>query len=258
MSQALGHIGRKTITFVNHVLTLFAFTYRLISLSFNRSEEGRALVRRAILEQVYFTAVQALPVIIPFALIIGSMLIFQFAKVAGQYDLGKTAVLIIVREIGPFTTAVLVILRSATAVTVEISYMNVLNETEAIELAGIDPMRIICLPRLVGITSAILCLFIVFDVVSIMGGYAIVWMVTDISMGNFLTQIAKAITGSDIAVGIVKAVFFGITITATCLYHGFETKKQVTMIPVKTSKASVECFFFCLVLNVGISILFYV
>ena len=55
-----------------------------------RKREGRMLVRRVILEQVYFTGVQALPVIIPFALIIGSMLIFQFSKVSGQYDLGKT------------------------------------------------------------------------------------------------------------------------------------------------------------------------
>lgn len=258
MTRFLGHIGRKTIIFVDHVLSLFAFSYRLFSLAFDRSKEGRAVVRRAIVEQVYFTAVQALPIIIPFALIIGSMLIFQFAKVAGQYDLGKTAVLIVVREVGPFATAILVILRSATAVTVEISYMHVRNETEAIEFAGIDPMRIICLPRLVGITTAILGLFVVFDVVSILGGYAIVWMVTDISMGNFLMQIAKAFTGSDIAVGIVKALVFGITITVTCLFHGFETKKQITMIPVETSKAAVDCFFFCLVLNVVISILFYI
>lgn len=209
------------------------------------------------MEQVYFTAVQALPTVILFALITGSMLIFQFAKMTGQYDLGKTAVLILVREIGPIMTAILVILRSATAVTIEISYMNVLHEIEAIEMTGIDPFRILGLPRLIGITSAILFLFIVFDIAAILGGYAMVWIVTDIPIGNFLWQIAKAISVSDIAVGIVKALLFGITITVTSLYHGFEAIKQMPTVPIKTSRAAVECYFFCLLFNVWTSLLFY-
>ena len=258
MDQIAGHFGRKTLTSVHRILNLFAFTYRMFTSIITNPKEGRILVRRIALEQVYFTAVQALPVIIPFALIIGSMLIFQFARVSGQYDLGKTAVLLIVRELGPIITALLVILRSATAVTIEISYMTVFHEIEAIEMTGLDPMRIICLPRLIGITSAILCLFIVFDIVSIIGGYAIVWMISQIPMGNFFGQLAKAISVSDITAGLVKAIFFGVTITATCLYHGFETKKQITMVPVVASKAAVDCFFYCLVMNVLISILFYV
>ena len=135
--------------------------------------------------------------------------------------------------------------------------MNVLHETEAIEMAGIDPMLITCLPRLVGITSAVLCLFVVFDLASIIGGYAMVWATTHISMGNFLGQIGKAITGADIAVGIVKAIFFGIIITVTSLNHGYRIKKQITDIPVGTSRAAVECFVYCLVSNIIISAIFY-
>lgn len=257
MYQIAGYIGRQTLRSVNHLLNLFAFTYRILMLIFKRPATGRALIRRIALEQIYYTCVQALPIIIPIALIIGSMLIIQFAKFSGQYDLGKTTVLLIVRELGPFITAFLVILRSATAVTVEIGYMNVLHETEAIEMAGLDPMLIICLPRLVGITSAVLCLFVVFDLVSIIGGYAMVWTITHIPMGNFLGQIGKAITGADIAVGIVKAISFGIIITVTSLNRGFRIKKQFTDIPVGTSRAAIECVVYCLVSNIIISAIFY-
>jgi phospholipid/cholesterol/gamma-HCH transport system permease protein len=100
-------------------------------------------------------------------------------------------------------------------------------------------------------------LFVVFDLVSIIGGYAIVWMVTYIKMGNFLGQIGDAITATDIAVGIIKALCFGITITVTCLTHGLSQKNQITDIPSGTSRAAVACFFYCLVINVIISILFY-
>ena len=257
MDYIAGYIGRKASSTTNHISNLFAFTCRIFVLIFQRPMAGRALVRRVALEQVYFTCVQALPIIIPIALVFGSMLIIQFAKVSGQYDLGKTMVMLIVRELGPVVTAILVILRSATAVTIEISYMNVFHEIDAIEMAGIDPMRIVCLPRLIGITSAILCLFIVFDIVAIVGGYLIVWVFTYIPMGDFMTQIGKAITATDIAVGIIKTIFFGIAITVTCLKHGLSIKELTTDAAVSTSKASVECFFYCIVINVITSILFY-
>jgi phospholipid/cholesterol/gamma-HCH transport system permease protein len=257
MVRVTGFIGRKAIGSVNHILDLLAFAFRILALALSRPRAGRTLIARVIVQQLYFTAVQALPVIIPIALLIGSAVIIQFARLSGQYDFGRISVLLIVREIGPIVTAMMVILRSATAVTIEVSYMRVLHELDAMEMSGLDPVRIVCVPRLVGITSALLGLFIVFDLVSILGGYFLVWSITNIPMGNFLYQIAKAITISDIAVGLIKAIFFGITITVTCLYRGFEAKHQITEVPVATSRSAVECFLYCLVINAFISIIFY-
>jgi phospholipid/cholesterol/gamma-HCH transport system permease protein len=92
-------------------------------------------------------------VIVPIALLVGSAIIIQFAKLSGQYDFGRISVLLIVREVGPIITAMIVILRTATAVTIEISYMRVLHELDALEMNGIDPIRIVCVPRIIGITS---------------------------------------------------------------------------------------------------------
>ncbi len=257
MERVIGYIGRKTIASLTHIVDLSAFIYRIFYQIFNHPEEGRVLVNRIVVQQLYFTAVQALPILIPISLLIGSTVIIQFAKLSGQYDFGRISVLLIIREIGPTTTALLVILRSATAVTIEISYMRVLNELDTLEMIGLDPVRVVCVPRLVGITSAMVGLFVVFDLVSILGGYAIVWLVTNVPMSNFLFQIGKAITPADIVVGLIKALLFGITITATCLYRGFERKRQITEVPIATSQSAIECFLYCLVINVLISIIFY-
>jgi phospholipid/cholesterol/gamma-HCH transport system permease protein len=257
MHQISGYIGRKTINSLNRTLNLFAFSYRVLKLLFAPPKVGKALIRRVIVEQIYFTAVQALPILIPTALFIGCVQIIQWTKLYGQIDMEKTIVFLIIREIGPLITALFVILRSATAVTIEVSYMNVLNEMDALEMAGIDPFRMVCLPRLVGITSAILSLFVVFDIVSIIGGYMIIWTTTHIPLGNFLSKISKALTAADIWVGFLKAICFGFIITAISLYHGFETQRQITRVPMATSRASVECFLYCLVVDVFISALFY-
>jgi len=250
-------IGRRTIRSFNHVTTLLTFASILLRMLFRRPAEGRTLVRRIALEQVFFTAVQALPVIIPIALIIGSAMIIQFSRLSTQYDLGNIAVILIVRELGPAITAFLIILRSATAVTIETGYMKVLHEIDALEMSGINIVWFVCIPRLVGITTAILCLFVVFDIVAIIGGYAVVWTITYLPVGNFLRQIAGAVTVSGIVVGLLKAVCFGITITVTSTYHGLKVGSHITEIPVAASRAAVECFFYCLVINVTISALFY-
>ena len=189
MIHIIGKTGRRSIRSIQHLLELFALTYRIMRCGFHRPPEGRVLVRRIVAEQIYFTAIQALPLIIPIALVIGSAQIIQFAELSAQYDLGKTVVLLTVRELGPVVTAMIVILRSATAVTIEMGYMKVFHEMEAFQMAGLDPIRMICLPRLFGITTAMISLFIVFDLVSIFGGYALVWGVTYIPLGNFIVHI---------------------------------------------------------------------
>lgn len=258
MERVTGYIGRRAIASINHLLDLFAFAFRMFAQMHRHPQAGRVLMRRIIVQQLYFTAVQALPILIPIALLIGCMVVIQFSKLSGPYDFSRLSVMMIVRETGPIITAMLVILRSATAVTIEVSYMRVLKELDAIEMAGLDPLRFVCVPRLVGITSAMVGLFIVFDLVSILGGYAIVWAISPIPMSNYLSRIARAVTFSDIGVGLIKALLFGIVITVTCLYRGLEPKDQITEVPVATSRSSVECFLYCLMLNVLISVVFYI
>ena len=258
MDNVVGALGRTAIHSINRLMDLCALTYRLTVFALPLPRSGRALIRRVIVEQLYFTAVQALPVVIPVALIIGSMLIVQFSQLSGQVDLGKLVVLLVLREIGPLITAIVVILRSATAVTIEISYMNVLNEIEALEMAGIDPLHTLCLPRLLGITTAIVTLILVFDLMAIIGGYAIVRGIVALPVEGFFQQIARGVVGADIAVGLLKGIFFGMAITVTCLYHGLAPKEQITQVPIATSRAAVDCFFYCLVINIFISFIFYV
>jgi phospholipid/cholesterol/gamma-HCH transport system permease protein len=258
LGKFVGQLGRKAITSIHRLLDVCALIYRVTAIALPLPRNGRALIKRVIVEQVFFTAVQALTVIIPIALIIGTLMIVHFSKLTGQVDLGKLVVLLVLREIGPLITAIIVILRSATAVTIEISYMNVLHEIDTLEMAGIDPFQTLCFPRLVGITTAIVSLILVFDLMAIIGGYAIVKATTMLPVEGFFQQIAKGVESVDIVVGLLKGILFGVTITVTCLYHGLAPKRQITQVPVATSRAAVDCFFYCLVINIFISFIFYV
>ncbi len=72
MQRAIGYIGHKAVNSVFHILDLLAFTIRILTIALVNPKEGRALIGRVIVQQLYFTAIQALPVIVPIALLVGS------------------------------------------------------------------------------------------------------------------------------------------------------------------------------------------
>jgi phospholipid/cholesterol/gamma-HCH transport system permease protein len=257
LGQITGYVGKNFLQGIGYLLNLCAFALRLLRAMVRRPAPGANHIHRAAIEQVYFSGAQALPLVILVAMITGFMLMGQFARLSGQYDLGKLTVFLIIRELGPIITALLVILRTATAVTVEIGHMNLFHEIAAMEASGADPLHRLGVPRMIGITAAVLLLVIVFDIVSILGGYLFSELITDIPVTNFLKNVGNAVSASDVAVGIVKAVFFGLTISIVCLYQGFRIRTQADSLSYAVSRSAIDASLFCLVVNVLISIVFY-
>ncbi len=249
MQDFVGYLGRQTLVRLNRYADQSAFFYRILRQIIVNPRVGRKLRTRIIIEQIYFTAVEALWIVIPIALLLGSMMILQFSGIAAQHDLGKITVALLIREFGPLITALIVILRSATAITIETGYMNVLHEIEAMELQGIDPLDILTVPRMIGITVSMFCLITLFCIISVLGGYAIAWALTTLPLQNFLSQIGKAITGLDIIVVGLKALFFGVGTTVISMHYGLSVTKGITEVPVATSRGAVACLFYCLAVN---------
>lgn len=249
MRDFVGYVGRQTAVRLNRYADQSAFLYRILRQILVNPRVGRGLRLRIVIEQIYFTAVEALWIVIPIALLLGSMMILQFSGVAAQHDLGKITVALLIREFGPLITALIVTLRSATAITIETGYMNVLKEIEALELQGINPLDILYVPRMIGITVSLFCLITIFCITSVLGGYAIAWALTTLPLQNLLSQIGKAITGIDITVVALKALFFGVGITVISLHYGLAIHRGITEVPVATSRGAVACLFYCLAVN---------
>ena len=249
MQDYVGYIGRQTMQRLNRYADQGAFFYRILRQIIVNPRVGRRLRMRIVIEQIYFTAIEALWIVIPISLLLGSMMILQFSDIAAQYDLGKITVALLIREFVPLITALIVILRSATAMTIETGYMNVLHEVEALELQGMDPLDILSVPRMIGITISMFCLITICCITSVLGGYAIAWALTTLPLQNFLSQIGKAVTGLDIALVALKCFFFGVGITVISLYHGWAIERGITDIPVAASRGAVACLIFCMTVN---------
>jgi phospholipid/cholesterol/gamma-HCH transport system permease protein len=245
---AAGVSGRWLVRKVVDFLDLLGFFTDCLSITMRYRHRGRWLTARAILQQIYFTGVQSLELICSIALLVGALVVIQgtaqLTRVGSREGLAVLLTAVIVRETGPLLTAVIVTLRSGSAVAIEMGYMTVLREIESIEM--------------VGVTVAVMCLSVFFDVVSIGGGFFAAWVLLDIPPWSLLNDLIRTLGGVDVTVGLVKAAFFGVIISVVCLHHGFRAGESITNVPPRASRALVQCFIFCILVNVLVSAVFYV
>lgn len=240
---------------------LSAFFYRILKTILTRAGQGHSIIRKIIIQQIYFTAVEVLLLLGIIGIVLGALVIIQslaqLSRVGISEALGQFLVVIVIRELGPIIAAVIVILYSGTAMATEVGYMTVLGDIRAITMRGIDPIHFVAVPRLIGITISMVCLLIYFDMVALSGGFIVSWLLTGIPFYTFIMGVAASIGGSDIIIGFIKAIFFAAIIVVICLYRGFQVGGEITRLPRAISKAAMDCFLALLIVNLIISGIFY-
>jgi len=215
---------------------------------------------RVVINQVRFTGAQALPMLAIIALSIGATTIIQaitFLPKLGQDNfIGNLLRLVIIREVGPLLTAIIVLARSGSAITAEMCTQKMHREIDSMEMMGINPYLLMVLPRLFGGIISMVLLSSYFDVIAIMGGYLISLMFTSFPFVTFVDHLARSVTMTDLMATLIKSIASGIVIPLTCTYYGFKPE-TLFQIPIFVSKAVIRSLFVVFLLNAFLSVLFY-
>lgn len=238
-------IGRSVINFFSYiggVTSLFAFSIKEI---FNRQKEGRRLINQIITKQIYFTGYLALNSIGIIALSLGLITIIQIfviaPKIGAEGMIGKILVATIIREIGPLLTAIILIGRSGTAIATEIGNMMVSDEFDALESIGIDPLRFIVYPRLIGMIISLTVLILYFDVMALLGGFLAARLIgVSIPFSTYFNTLFSAMSFTDIVVVLFKSFTMGAAIAVIAVMHGFKVGRSSTMVPVAGTRSVVN------------------
>ncbi len=260
MNKLIITIGLKAIKIYNGVIDFLSFV-KSIFISFKSLRYLRfRSIYTIIINQTRFTGVDALAIVMIIALLLGGTVIIQaltsLPKFGVEGFLGNILVIIIARELGPLATALIVISRSGSAIATEISVQKWSREILSMELMGIDTKLFIVFPRIVASILSILGLIIIFDVVAFLGGYLISQTVVYIPMDVFGQTLIDAFTFKDIASALLKSIMFGITIPLICCYYGLKPNSKFE-IPIYVSKAVIRTLFIAIIVNIAVSIIFY-
>jgi phospholipid/cholesterol/gamma-HCH transport system permease protein len=248
LAQTVAGIGRRTRDVGAGWLNLTRFVGALCRSSLRYPAMARGLWMRALRNQIYFTAVQAVPFLGTIAGLIGLIVIVQaYAQgVAFGFSdvLGRILASVVVRELGPLLTAIIVIGRSGTAIAAELATNTVLGETDALEVAGVDPLQYLVLPRVLGgsIATAMLTLF--FNAMTLTAAALTAQALRQTSIGVFRESLRLALSIDDLWLMIVKGGVFGAGISLLCAYSGLFSGRKPTDIPRSVTRGVVMSLLF--------------
>lgn len=167
----------------------------------------------------------AVPVVLLMGFLMGVIIAFEVGLVARQFGamifvvngVGKA----MLRELGPLMTAIVLAGRTGAAFAAQIATQRVNEELNAISTFGLDPIEFLALPRMLAAVVVVPLLAVLADVVGLFGGAVVMSSAFDVSYLQFYSQLLKAVTAQDLALGILKAAVFGLTIAAIGCHRGF-------------------------------------
>lgn len=178
-----------------------------------------------IVQQIQFIGSRSVFVILFTGAFTGMVLALQgyytLRKFGSEGLLGSAVALSLVRELGPVLTALMVVGRAGSAICAEIGIMRNSEQIDALECMAIDPFRYLMVPKFVaGIVSLPLLTFL-FDMVGIVGGYLVGVSLLGVNAGAYFQSMYSSVDWSDLEMGIVKSLVFGLLIIWISAAKGF-------------------------------------
>ena len=201
--------------------------------------------------QLFFTGVEALSIVAVFALLVGALVITQTTALAGPDSTLAVKVLIwtVVREVGPLFAAIIIIARSSGVIASELALMKVRGELLSLERMGIPPRDYLLVPRIAGVTLAVLALTIYFQLVALGGGLAISALSQNVSYLDQIERFLQTVGLGEFAEVAFKGSLFGLAISAISCYNGMQAKVSVTEVPKVAIRAVLQSLLFVLMLD---------
>lgn len=257
----LDSLGRKVTSNLEYTIKVFLMVYLSIRAAILDQAQGFRTIVGVVSAQIYFTGWQAIPLISVLALATGAITIIQSSTqlsiLGGSEMIGNLLVVIIVREVGPLLTALVVIARSGTAVSTEVGNMRANREIEALESMGINPLSFIVFPRILGGVISVVCLCFYYVLIALFGGYLISRLIHEMPFSFYINSLVNAIAIEDMFLLFIKSAFSGIIIFVVSCYQGLLVKRSPHEVPQVTTKAVVDSIIYVTVFNMTVTALFY-
>ena len=254
------HLGEVTVDIAKETADLLAFLGQItVVLGRHVLNPGR-LRAKSLVFHMQEAGLNAIPIVGLMSFLIGIVLAFlgasQLQRFGAEVFVVNLVAISVLREIGVLMTAIIVAGRSGSAFTAQIGSMKVNEEIDAMRALGLDPIEVLVLPRLLALVITLPLLAFVADLLGLLGGGLMAWIVLGISPGTFIERLNDAIGQWTFWVGISKAPVFAFTIAMIGCYEGLQVGGSAESVGQRTTRAVVEAIFLVIVIDAVFSIFY--
>jgi phospholipid/cholesterol/gamma-HCH transport system permease protein len=247
-------LGLKLFRLLLTIQGLGAFALITLGVILTRFRAARHVIWPAVFQETSRAGLRLLPMFLFVSVGLGLLVIGQtvswLTRVGAINYLGTIMVIVVVRELGPLLTALLVLARVGTANVIELGTARAMGEVEALEALGIDPVHYLVVPRVAGMALAVFSLTVYLILGALVSGY--LWaFLQDVPLrpGDYFRQLAGALSGLDFALLALKTLAFGFIIANVTCYHGLAQPLRLEEVSYATVRAVAQSVVACVLID---------
>ena len=263
LSSALRGLGDGIVVRARDVADWFEeagslLTFALAGLPHYLTRSG-FYIRAETSRQIYFTAVQGLPVILRAAVSLGILISFALFSIGleGFAVLLRAIEIAIFNNLVPILVAFIVIGRSGTALTADVATFRIHQVTDTFAAMNLEPFHFLVLPRIVGITVSLLILTFWTSLVTYATCVLIHLALHISSLRVMLLESAAIFAAGPIFLTVVKVMIFGISIAVIHCLYGLRCRATIDIarnIPPAVVTASSWCMVAAVLVDIAVNV----
>lgn len=247
-------IGRFYISF-------FVEAGKYINLSKSTFLKSFTVLKRRDLffNQAFEVGVKSIILIISVAFFTGTVTAYQTGEqmvdLVPLTYLGVSVYKMMVMELGPVLTGVIMAGRYGASIAAEIGTMKVTEQIDALKSMAIEPIEFLAVPRFVAAIIMLPIAVIFANFIGVMGGFLISHIFFDLNFNEFFNEVQNYFDMMDITIGLVKTAVFGGIISTVGIYVGFEARGGAEGVGKATVKAFVLSSVLILIADLVIALI---
>lgn len=198
----------------------------------------------AVVVQMMEIGIYAIPIVSLMAATIGVMLaiqgIFTLRLFGAESRVTIGIVLSVTREFAPLITGILVAGRSGSALAARIGTMKINQEIDALKVMGINPVRFLVVPALLGMLVVVPCLTFLSDVVALFAAGLYVKADLGLTLSAYHEQVFDTLTVNHLMHGMGKSVIFAVLIAIIGVVNGASVRGGAEGVGKVTTRSVVQ------------------
>jgi phospholipid/cholesterol/gamma-HCH transport system permease protein len=249
--QSTAHVGSKVFQGIAGFGQFVVFVF--ITARWIFSSPGRWCRWRQLRPQFYAVGVASIPVVAITGGFIGMILAMesfnQFQAFGLEGRLGGIINVSVVKQIGPVLAAVMVAGRVGGALAAELGTMRVTEQLDALRSMASDPVLHLVVPRVIACMIMTPLLTIYSDLLGVWGGHLITVGFNGVPPTDYWSFTEYFVGWWEPTTGLIKAVFFGLSIGLISCYKGFNCRPGAAGVGRATTDAFVVSFLAIIIIN---------
>ncbi|MFA7430769.1 MAG: ABC transporter permease [Rhodospirillaceae bacterium] len=217
-------VGRATVQGVSEAGLAAMLLLQALGWTLWGWRRGQPVRLSAVFAQAMEVGIRALPIVTILSITIGAMLaiqgIYSLSAFGAESQVTLGVALSVTREFAPLITGILVAGRSGSALAARLGTMKINQEIDALVVMGINPVRFLVAPALLGTLVMLPALTIWADFIALLGAGLYVSAELGMTLSAYTDELISLLKVNDVLHGLGKSALFAVLIVLVGVVNG--------------------------------------